>query len=501
MAETLGGPLAGRYHLLHPLGSGGMGTVWLARDAVLDRQVAVKELRVPDGLAERDRAELVARVMREAEVTARLRHPGIAAVHDVLLEGGKPWIVMELLHGRDLAREVAARGPLPPPVVADVGVRVLEALTATHAGGVQHRDVKPGNIFLSVDGRAVLTDFGIARPADQTALTEAGLLVGTPGFIAPERLAGEPGGPAADLWSLAATLYTAVEGVPPHQGTHAEVIRATLTQDVRPPRLAGPLGPPLVWMLDRDPARRPDSATALGLLREVAAGRVPEVRPDRWAAPGRRRRWIGLAAAVGVLGVAAALLVALRPAGDRPVSRPEAASPTFTKAVDLCRALPAAEVGRLLGTARPPAGRLGLGDCQWTVTGAGVELSAETDSDTRDPWALTPASARTLLDGLRREYATGPRDGTWIWYEIGLDTRSPVTVSAAHPVPGVADDAFASDTTTPEGRAQAAVVYFRLGDLVGRLQYADLDAPSTADLRRRAVEAAGAAADGLRGLA
>ncbi|WP_211590272.1 serine/threonine-protein kinase [Microbispora sp. H11081] len=503
MVESLRGTPASRYHLLRPLGSGGMGTVWLARDSVLDREVAIKELRVPDGLGERERAELVARVMREAEATARVRHPGIVALHDVLLQDGRPWIVMELLHGHDLARWIAAYGPLPYRQAADLGARLLDALSATHAGGVQHRDVKPGNVFLCADGRVLLTDFGIARQAGQAPITETGLLVGSPGYMAPERLAGEPGGPAADLWSLAATLYTAVEGVAPYRGSRAEVIEATLTLPPRPPALAGPLGPVLAWMMARDPARRPDAATALTLLREVAAGGTPSVdhAPGiRIEPPPRRRRtwwWIGAATVVVVAG---AVALAVRLPGDEPPDDSvRLASPSFERAVDLCRSLPADRVRSILGAAAQA--RPGKESCQWAVTGSGIALSAETDSDTPDPWALDTASAHALLEGLRRQYATGPRDRDWIWYEIGLDRRSPAIESAARDVPEAADEAFAVDLTTPEGGAQATVVYFRLGDLVARLQYADLDAKSPADLRDRAVAAAEAAAEGLRGLA
>nr|WP_191909985.1 serine/threonine-protein kinase [Microbispora cellulosiformans] len=500
MAESLGEPLASRYHLLTPLGSGGMGRVWLARDPVLDREVAVKELRLPDGLGDRERAELVARVMREAEVTARVRHPGIVALHDVLVQDDRPWIVMELLRGRDLAAQVASYGPLPYRQVADLGARLLEALSAAHAQGVQHRDVKPGNVFLSADGRVVLTDFGIARPAGQASITEAGLLVGSPGFIAPERLAGDRGGPAADLWSLAATLYTAVEGVPPHQGTQAEVIAATLTRDPRPPMLAGPLGPVLTRMLARDPAHRPDTGAALATLRRIAGGGTPgpEVRTDAPAGPARRRRWWIAAVALAVAAAAAPLTAyALR--DGEPGTPPPRVSPVFTRAVDLCRALPGAEVRRILGAPADP--RPEKAGCQWTVTGAGVELGAETDSDTPEPWALDLASARTLMQGLRRQYASGPRDGDLIWYEVGLDRKTQVVESAARDVPGLADEAFAVDVTTPEGTAKAAWVYFRLGDLVGVLRYAHLDVTSPARLRDAAVAAARSAAGGLSGLA
>jgi hypothetical protein len=492
--------LASRYHLLRALGSGGMGTVWLARDAMLDREVAVKELRIAEGLDPRDRAELVARVMREAEITARLRHPAIVAVHDVLVEGGKPWLVMERLHGRDLGEEVARRGPMPPPVVAELGARVLEALSETHAHGVQHRDVKPGNVFLAEGGRVVLTDFGIARPDDQTALTEAGLLIGSPGFIAPERLAGEPGGPPADLWSLGATLYAAVEGVPPYGGSQADVIRATLTEDCRSPRLAGPLRPLLLRMMARTPQDRPDAATTLGLLRQIAAGGTPEIAPPS-APPRRTRRWIPVTAAVAV-GASATVVALLAPwAEGKPVTAAKPVSPTFTRAVDLCGALSAADVGRLLGTATPPKGRGQKTRCRWTVDGAGLGLTAETDSDTPDPWSLTRESAHSLLAGYQKQYATGPRDGDWIWYEIGLDRKSPIIKSAARPVTDVADEAFASDMATPEGQVQASVVFFRLGNLVASLEYADLDAASAADVRGRAASAAKSAADRLRELA
>ncbi|NJP23645.1 serine/threonine protein kinase [Microbispora sp. SCL1-1] len=504
MAESLRGTLASRYHLVRPLGSGGMGTVWLARDSVLDREVAIKELRLPEGLGERERAELIARVMREAEVTARVRHPGIVALHDVLLQDGRPWIVMELLHGHDLARQITAYGPMPYRQVADLGARLLDALSATHAEGVQHRDVKPGNVFLSADGRVLLTDFGIARPADQASITEAGLMVGSPGFIAPERLAGEPGGPASDLWSLAATLYTAAEGVAPYQGRHSEVIRATLTQAPRPPVLSRPLGPVLLWMMAREPAARPDAATALGLLRQVADGGVPDLdsrRGLRIEARKRTPRWWYAAGAVALTGVAAAVAVVVLSAGpdERPSDPVHRVSPTFNGAVDLCRALPAGEVRRVLGAAAQP--RPGKTSCQWTVKGSGIELSAETDSDTPEPWKLDTAAAQTLMEGLRRQYASGPRDASWLWYEIGLDSRTQVIETAARDTPDVADEAFAFDLTTPDGKAQAAGVYFRLGDLVLRLQFADLDVSSPADLRDRAVSAASAAAEGLRELA
>ncbi|WP_344892407.1 serine/threonine-protein kinase, partial [Nonomuraea antimicrobica] len=235
------GRLAGRYSLLRPLGAGGMGKVWQARDEMLDRDVAVKELTLPEGMSPKERADSVTRAVREAQATARLRHPGIVALHDVVVEQERPWLVMELLRGRTLAETVHEFGPMPPAHAARVGADVLEALLVAHSQGLQHRDVKPGNVFLTDSGRVVLTDFGIARQEGQATLTEQGLMIGSPGFIAPERLEGHPGGPASDLWSLGATLYVALTGAAAFEGSVAERVRATLTRPV--PVAPGPLGP------------------------------------------------------------------------------------------------------------------------------------------------------------------------------------------------------------------------------------------------------------------
>ncbi|GAA1006973.1 hypothetical protein Aple_067260 [Acrocarpospora pleiomorpha] len=491
MAESIGERLASRYLLLRPLGSGGMGTVWLARDETLDREVAVKELRFPDGLEERKRAELVARVMREAEVTARLRHPSIVGVHDVLVEGGKPWIVMERLHGRNLAEEVRTHGPLPGARVAEIGARMLEALAAAHALGVQHRDVKPGNVFLTSDGRVVLTDFGIARPADTTALTGDGMLIGSPGYIAPERLSGEPGGPESDLWSLGATLYLALEGTPPFKGSQVEVLYATISQDVPLPRTAGPIGPLLRWMLSRDPGARPEPAAALDLFRQIARGGMPDVTMPMAARQRRTRRWL-VAAAVAVPLLAGAAFVVPWGGEDPPARR---SSPTFATAVDLCTALPAAEITSALGRTAP--GRKIEKGCQWTVDGTGLRIDPQTDSDTPDPWALTADSARTLFAALRRRADNGLREGQFIWYEIGADRKQEVVISRPRTLPGVGEEAFASDVSSTDGRVLSNLIFFRLGNLVGKIEYADLGTRTPEQIRAAAEHAAAVAADTL----
>ncbi|GLW07373.1 hypothetical protein Misp01_25030 [Microtetraspora sp. NBRC 13810] len=491
----MGARLAYRYVLLRPLGSGGMGTVWLARDEMLDREVAVKEMRVPEG-GERAGAELVARVMREAEVMARLRHPAIVAVHDVLVEDGRPWIVMERLHGRNLDDELAAHGPLPPIRAAGIGARVLEALAAAHAHDVQHRDVKPGNVFLTNDDRVVLTDFGIARSADQPTLTHGSQVIGTPGFIAPERLAGDQGGPAADLWSLGATLFTALEGAPPYSGSPADVVRAVLAGHPRFPRSGGPLAALVPWLMARDPALRPDAGTALRLLREIADGRSPHITAPQ---PARRRarRWVPVLLAAGAVAAAAAVTAFLWTRGEpAPAAKP--ASPVFTRAVDLCKVLPAAQITRLLGG--PAPGREDEGGCQWAVTGTGIDLSPVTDSDTPDPWSLTEKSARELYLALEREQTYGVREADWIWYEIGLDSKQRIVRSVPRSLPDVGDEAFSWNVANVAGQVQMIMITFRLGNLVATMSYADLDSASPDELRQGATEAARSAVASLRSL-
>jgi len=270
--RTLGN---GRYVLSEPpLGVGGMGTVWKAFDSVLHREVAVKELRIPDGLNPEEQDKLRLRALREARAAAGLDHPAIVTIHDVVDEGGRPWIVMRLLPGRTLDHVVRANGPLSPRRAAELGVRLVEALSAAHANGVLHRDVKPQNVMLGADDRWMLTDFGIASVAGATrTLTGTGIVTGTLGYVAPERLSGaEPGAPA-DLWALGATLYYAVEGRHAYDFDDLPaMIAAVLTRDPEPMRLAGPLAPVIAGLMERDPTRRLTPAAAREQLLTIAGG-------------------------------------------------------------------------------------------------------------------------------------------------------------------------------------------------------------------------------------
>jgi len=263
--ETL---IAGRYRLTETIGAGGMGVVWRARDEVLDREVAVKEVVFPVRLPEAERRLACARSLREARAAARLSHPAVITVHDVIEHDDRPWIVMELFRSGSLADLIGA-GPLPLPRVARIGLEMLEALSAAHAAGVIHRDVKPSNVL--VDGsRAVLTDFGAAAIMDDPALTQSGVLIGTPAYLAPERARHGRTGPESDLWSLGATLYAAVEGHPPYTGEDSlAVLSALLTSDPEPHVRAGSLAPVLDGLLRRDPAQRLTAPQAAAMLADI----------------------------------------------------------------------------------------------------------------------------------------------------------------------------------------------------------------------------------------
>ncbi|MFD0888871.1 protein kinase, partial [Streptosporangium algeriense] len=256
-AQSEGRRVASRYHLLEPIGRGGMGIVWRAHDEFLDREVAVKEVRYADMLGEGNQEDFNRRTKREARAAGRLTHPNVVVVHDVVEEDGRPWIVMQLVESRSLGKVLRQDGPLPYRRVAEIGAQVLEALRAAHAQGVLHRDVKPENVLLADDGRVVLTDFGIASMAQETGITRTGGMVGTPAFLPPERLHGMPATPESDLWSLGATLYAALEGRPPFERpTAAATMMAVLNGEPSPMAHTGSLVSAILGLMAREPAAR-----------------------------------------------------------------------------------------------------------------------------------------------------------------------------------------------------------------------------------------------------
>jgi serine/threonine protein kinase len=272
--------VGGRYRLDRSIGSGGMGTVWRGTDQLLGREVAVKEVRFPPEVGEREQDELRERTLREARATARLSHPNVVTTYDVVEDGGRPYIVMELLAARSLSEVLRDDGPLPPHRVAEIGLEMLGALETSHGQGVVHRDVKPGNVLITPDGRAVLTDFGIATMAGDPALTSTGVVLGSPAYMSPERARGRTPGPEADLWSLGATLYAAVEGRPPYDSDNAlGTLTAVISDPVPPPRVEGPLREAILGLLAKDPAERMDVATARALLTKASADRSSGATP------------------------------------------------------------------------------------------------------------------------------------------------------------------------------------------------------------------------------
>jgi tRNA A-37 threonylcarbamoyl transferase component Bud32 len=268
--------LAGRYRLGETIGRGGMGKVWRAHDEVLHRVVAVKELTAGLYVSEADRAVLHARTQKEARAAARISHPGVVTVHDVLEHDARPWIVMQYVDGPSLADAVKEPGRIDETEAARIGLHILSALGAAHAAGVLHRDIKPANVLLAKDGRALITDFGIAAIEGDSTITRTGEIVGSIDYLAPERVRGHDPGPASDLWSLGATLYTAVEGRSPfRRSSPLSTMQAVVDEEPPAPVRAGRLAPVIMALLRKEPSHRPSAAEAERMLTDAMEGRGP----------------------------------------------------------------------------------------------------------------------------------------------------------------------------------------------------------------------------------
>ncbi|MEU6858744.1 serine/threonine-protein kinase [Glycomyces sp. NPDC046736] len=262
--------VAERYQLVDLVGKGGNGSVWRATDMVLRREVGLKEVFLPPDLPPAERVQLIERSRREAQIAAGLSHPSVIRVFDVVEHAGLPWIVMELLQARSLAEILTQDGPLSPRVAAKIGLALTGALQAAHDAGIIHRDVKPGNVLISTDGRCVLSDFGAAQMHQVSGGTTPGKVLGSAHYIAPERAVGHPAEPASDVFSLGVTLYAAVEGRPPFdRGDAVSTMRAVVQEPPENPRHAGPLTPLLGGMLAKEPHQRaalPDVRDELAAL-------------------------------------------------------------------------------------------------------------------------------------------------------------------------------------------------------------------------------------------
>jgi serine/threonine protein kinase len=285
--------IAGRYRLVSQIGRGSMGVVWQAQDERLDRAVAVKELVLDETADEEAAQQAVRRAVREGRLAARLRHPHAITVHDVVEHDGKPCLVMEFLPSQSLAAQLAERGTLAPQYVAGIGSQVASALAAAHVEGIVHRDVTPSNVLIAPDGTAKLADFGISRALGEGTVTGGGFIAGTPAFLAPEVAGGADAVFASDVFSLGATMYTAVEGTPPFdrdENPYA-LLQRVARGEIRPPRHAGPLTEVLTRMLRPKPAERPRMDEVQEALTAVAEGKpAPPPRNPTLLLPSRRKR-------------------------------------------------------------------------------------------------------------------------------------------------------------------------------------------------------------------
>jgi eukaryotic-like serine/threonine-protein kinase len=286
--------IAGRYQVLRAIGRGGMGTVWLCRDEVLGRRVAVKQIGALPG----ESASETKRALREARAAAALNHPNAVAIYDVVTHEARPWLVMEYVDGETLADEISRDGHLSPRRVADIGAQLAGALARAHERRIVHRDIKPANVLLDKAGRPKISDFGIARGHGDEQLTAIGFVTGTPGYLSPELARGGDPHPASDVWALGATLYAAVEGQSPYEprSNPIALLRAIASERPRPMTHAAALGPAIGAMMDEDPARRWDMATCAKRLRGIADIDATSIMPPAAAAPIAVVPWVDPAA-------------------------------------------------------------------------------------------------------------------------------------------------------------------------------------------------------------
>jgi tRNA A-37 threonylcarbamoyl transferase component Bud32 len=374
--------IAGRYNLQHPIGRGAMGVVWRARDQLLDREVAIKEVVISALISADERHNAYQRTLREARTAARLSHRGVVTVYDVVEEDGRPWIVMELVPSQSLDQVLTVEGRLPTARAGRIGQQLLSALAAAHAAGVLHRDVKPSNVLIATnrtgegwDERAVLTDFGIAQFEGDPRLTQTGMVMGSPGFTAPERIRGGDATPGSDLWSLGATIYAAVEGRGPYEqrGGAITTMSAIINEDAPIAPHAGKLAPIIAALLRREPSGRPTASAAARMFAQVLPqlAEAAEEPPAQTHPPTIRSAYVPAPAApVASKAVTAAEdadaqaaddpLVTGRPAAEA-APAPAAATPASAdpagEAAPAAKAVPAASAMPAAGAAKAvPAG-------------------------------------------------------------------------------------------------------------------------------------------------
>lgn len=515
--------VGGRYQLLEQLGRGGMGIVWRAQDTMIGREVAVKQVLLPPNLSPADQAALRHRTLHEARAAAGIRHPAVVGIHDVIDDGGQLWIIMELVRGRSLDQVVKTGGPMGAPWAASIGLFVLSALASAHTRGLLHRDVKPGNVLLADDGRILLSDFGIAAPtgAAQTGPQQGGVPVGTAGFTAPECLTESVApGPPSDLFSLGATIYTAVEGVPPFQrNTAIATLGAVMTEPPRPAQRAGALTPLLLGLLTKDPAHRPDVRTLRRGLEQVAGHAVPTVRTPAPAWVVSRAAAYGSAAAVVVaFVVAVTLILTMGSSAAPPQATPSAAARTTKPAPSKAAPTSAAPTASASASPSPavtlPAGKFSKvpRPCQLLTRAQATQLvgafiTSSTDPTFRCAWSTTglPPAGKELSVFLTLWLYAPQGDGyeTTLAQEHVAGARKEAEDKAGRggsgekqgevfEIPGAGEEAIAYEISRVKfnDKAEAEVhVLFRTGNMVGEFRFVH-DVAKDAALRDKAAQAA-----------
>jgi eukaryotic-like serine/threonine-protein kinase len=400
--------VAERYRLIEQIGVGAMGAVWLGTDQRLNRRVALKQVVLEPGLDLRQASEARQRILREGRISARLQHPHAVAIYDVSMHDGEPWLVMEYLRARSLANVLTMDGLLSDRAAARIGVQLADALDAAHQAGIVHRDVKPGNVLICDNGIIKLSDFGIARAAGDITVTQTGVLTGTPDYFAPEVARGGPPTPAADMFSLGATLYISVEGEPPFGVETNALTKMHLVAagKVRPPRRAGHLTPVLAQLLDADPARRPSAREAREMLADAEHGISQPIRVP----PPRRSSSVsssGGIPAARVGGVSATL-----PPTPGPHRRRRATNNGGRRRVTISLAAVLALAALVSGA---------------VLMGRSGRSAGSPDSTS----VTVTADTRSLTSAVQRYYAALPGDPDMAWAQLGSQAQAQLGGSAA----------------------------------------------------------------------
>ena len=393
-----------------------MGTVWLAEDSLLKRDVAIKEIDIPPGFDREDREGLEARLLREARAAARLSHSGVVSVYDVVEHSDRPWIVMEYVDAPTLDEIVKENGPLSPEEGARIGIELCNILEVAHSEGIIHRDVKPANVMCTDAEHVKLADFGIASVQDDPKITQTGLVLGSPSFMAPEQASKGVSGPEADLWSLGATLYQSVEGEAPFdRGSALPTLTAVMTENPRPMQRAGSLAPVISALLRKEPSDRPSLAETRSLLQAIVdgpnatVGAAPTIAATAPAAPATaksivaaspitrqdRNWWPWVALAVGLVALIAIPLLISGP--DEPTGNDEGRRSRANQG----SAQGENDTGSGAGAVTAPEGELPEDWTTYTDPGSGYSIGYPSD------WEIVSRAENTLD-------FTDPSTGTYL---------------------------------------------------------------------------------------